>query len=366
MKNHILHKYIGRIIFFLLIILIPNKMTSQVTVDVKIDSLEIWIGEQTGVTLQVSAGAEDKVEFPHYMIGDTLVKGVEVVQIEKPDTQTLNDGKRNMISQKYLITSFDSAFYYLPPFVVKVNDVEHQSNNLALRVLTIPVDTMHLDQFYGFKPNMTPAFTWEDWQPIFYLSLAALLLFIISAFLFIRLRDNKPIIKIIKSVPQILPHKQAMQEIDQIKQEKVWTKEDSKEYYTRLTGTLRTYIEKRFGFSAMEMTSSEIIEKLLEVQTKDQLKELISLFNTADLVKFAKYNTMINENDANLINAIEFINQTKPGEDELKAEKPKTITIEQKWKKSTLITIRVILGVAIILFIYLFSIAIWQMYNLLA
>ena len=35
------------------------------------------------------------------------------------------------------------------------------------------------------------------------------------------------------------------------------------------------------------------------------------LFQTADLVKFAKYNTLINENDANLVNAIEFINQTK-------------------------------------------------------
>lgn len=32
---------------------------------------------------------------------------------------------------------------------------------------------------------------------------------------------------------------------------------------------------------------------------------------TADLVKFAKYSTLINENDMNLVNAIEFINQTK-------------------------------------------------------
>ena len=28
-------------------------------------------------------------------------------------------------------------------------------------------------------------------------------------------------------------------------------------------------------------------------------------------MKFAKYSTLINENDANLVNAIEFINQTK-------------------------------------------------------
>lgn len=40
----------------------------------------------------------------------------------------------------------------------------------------------------------------------------------------------------------------------------------------------------------------------------DELKEL---FMTADLVKFAKYSTLINENDANLVNAVEFINTTK-------------------------------------------------------
>ena len=87
--------------------------------------------------------------------------------------------------------------------------------------------------------------------------------------------------------------------------------ENQKEYYTRLTDTLRKYIEERYGFSAMEMTSSEIIERLMAVADDKSLDELRALFRTADLVKFAKYSTLINENDMNLVNAIEFINQTK-------------------------------------------------------
>ena len=35
------------------------------------------------------------------------------------------------------------------------------------------------------------------------------------------------------------------------------------------------------------------------------------LFQMSDLVKFAKYQPLINENDMNLINAIDFINKTK-------------------------------------------------------
>ena len=87
--------------------------------------------------------------------------------------------------------------------------------------------------------------------------------------------------------------------------------ENSKEYYTKLTDTLRKYIEERYGFNAMEMTSSEIIDRLMSTKDQKSLDELRQLFTTADLVKFAKYSTLINENDANLVNAIEFINQTK-------------------------------------------------------
>lgn len=38
--------------------------------------------------------------------------------------------------------------------------------------------------------------------------------------------------------------------------------EDQKAYYTLLTDVLRKYIKERFGFNAMEMTSSEIITRL--------------------------------------------------------------------------------------------------------
>ena len=70
-------------------------------------------------------------------------------------------------------------------------------------------------------------------------------------------------------------------------------------------------MQERFGFNAMEMTSDEIIDKLNEQQDKEWIDELRTLFNMSDLVKFAKYKPLINENDMNLINAIEFINKTK-------------------------------------------------------
>ena len=44
-----------------------------------------------------------------------------------PDTTFLNEGKRLEIQQKYTITAWDSSFYYLPPFEVKVDGKEYKS-----------------------------------------------------------------------------------------------------------------------------------------------------------------------------------------------------------------------------------------------
>ncbi len=153
-------------------------------------------------------------------------------------------------------------------------------------------------------------FQWRDLSLSFWLSVLLLVLIALNYYLYLRLRDNKPIITHIKIVKRLLPHQKAMKEIEQIKADKMVSSENQKEYYTKLTDTLRRYIEERYGFSAMEMTSSEIIDRLMQTD-QQSLDELRQLFMTADLVKFAKYSTMINENDANLVNAIDFINQTK-------------------------------------------------------
>ena len=87
--------------------------------------------------------------------------------------------------------------------------------------------------------------------------------------------------------------------------------EDSKAYYTQLTDILREYINERFGFNATEMTSYEILEHLEESRDKDSLSELRDLLSTSDMVKFAKFKPMLNENDRNLVSALEFVNETK-------------------------------------------------------
>ncbi len=325
-------------------------LSAQVTVDAKIDSTRIFIGQQVGITVDVSADAGKKVEFAHYDSLQQMIPGIEVVNTSGPDTQLLNDGKRMVLTQRYVVTSFDSALYYIPPITVKVDGKDYQAKtNLALKVLTVNIDTMKVDSICGFKPEMKPPFSWDDWKPVIWMVIGLLILVALLIYVVIRLITNKPIIHRIKLRQRIAPHKVAMQKIAQIKEDNLVQSEDSKEYYTQLTDTLRQYISERFKFSAMEMTSSEIIEHLQAENDEEALHELRELFQTADLVKFAKYTTLINENDRNLVTAVEYINQTKI-EEEIKPQ-PTEIVVEEKRSKiakAILISCIAIAAIAII------------------
>ena len=337
----------------LLWISVPSAR-AQVSVEATIDSLQLLIGEQTKVRLQVSMDANQKLRLP--VVADTLVRGVEVLDVAKPDTQLLNDNKRWLISQEYTITSFDSALYYLPPFEVLVNDQSYRSEAQALKVYSVPVDTLHPDQFFGPKGVQEVPLTWDDVAPLVYALLLMIILGGVSVFFVIRYRNNKPIIKIIKVEPKLPPHLAAMKKIETIKADKVAKREDPKAYYTELTDVIRIYIKERFGFNAMEMTSAEIIERLLEEKDKESIHDLKVMFETADLVKFAKYAPLMNENDMNLVNAVDFINQTKIEEDPNAKKEPTEIKVEEKRSKQGRIALLcsiAITGVAALIALYL-------------
>ena len=328
---------------------------AQASVEVKIDPIEMMIGEQARVTMTVQATEGAKIEMPVFQPRQQIVAGVEVINIEHPTDHSL----------LLTLTSFDGNLYYLPPFKVKVNGKTVESKSLALKVVEVEVDTTKLDKFFGPKDVQDNPFQWSDWSLSFWLSILILVLLAISYYLYLRLRDNKPVIARIKIVKRLLPHQKAMKEIEQIKADKMVSSENQKEYYTKLTDTLRKYIEERYGFSAMEMTSTEIIERLTADDDQQGLSELRQLFMTADLVKFAKYSTMINENDANLVNAIDFINQTKlenqPTEETVK---PQLSEEDQRSQKTRRVLKTVIWGVMIASTL-LFCYVIYSIYQLL-
>ena len=352
-----------RKIFYILLIICPLTAFAQVQVESKIDSMEIFIGEQAHLSVSVSAKRGQAISFPTIRQSEYLTPGVEVLDVSDADTSSL-DNDMVRVNKVYTLTSFDEKLYYLPPMKVTVDGKGYEGPKLALKVLTVPVDTLHADQFFPPKDVQDNPFLWSEWRPLFLLSIALLVLSCLIIYLWSSLKANKPVIPQIIRTRPLLPHQAAMREIDDIKKDRMPASENQKAYYTRLTDTLRKYIERRFGFSALEMTSAEIIERLQQEQSTAKINELRELFTTADLVKFAKYSTLLNENDANLLHAIDFINETKQENVPVETVKP-VLTEEERSKKQSRIFTKAAIAASIVLGIIIWMFIAYEVYMLL-
>ncbi len=317
-----------RVILLFAGLLVAMVTWAQVTIQATLDSMDIFIGEQAHIMLKVTTDSKSKIVFPVYP-SKQLVKGVEVLKEEVVATEKLNGGHQQSVTKCYTITSFDSAMYYLPPMKVKVDSKDYESKSLALKVLTLDVDTLHVDKFFGPKDIADVPYSWQDWKSIFWMSILLILLLFFVGYIALQLHNNKPILKRWRLKTILPPHLWAMKEIEKLKED-VLKKDDAKEYYSELTDVLRSYIQRRYGFSAMEMTSNEIIDRLMTNADTQSIRELKELFQTADLAKFAKLQTLLSENDENLLRAMNFINATKVEEKEGEKKEPKIVPQEVK------------------------------------
>jgi hypothetical protein len=316
-----------RIRYVLLLVLLSGSMFSlkaqQVSVKASIDSTHILIGDQLKLLLEIEKPKKLDVRFP--MIPDTFSSHVEVVSRSKIDTLKLDNKDREKLVQQLLITSFDSGMHQIPPFYFRLKDGQ-MLDSAATRALAFQVHGMKIDTTKGpadIKTVYGAPVTLKEVTPyILGIILIAAIIFFI--FYYIRWkRKNVPLFAKPEK-PAEPAHIIALRELDRIKNQKLWQQEKIKQYYSEVADTIRTYIENRFDIPAMEQTSSETIgifkqnKEMVDGRSLDQLQHILSL---ADLVKFAKYNPLVDDNNLTLMNAYFFVNQTK--KEEAKApEKP--------------------------------------------
>ncbi len=280
--------------------------------EVKSSSLNkdsILVGEQVVWSTQLALPQEQELMFAPYA---SIVKGenapVDVVHDIVLDTLAIKNGMKEL-EIKLLLTSFDSGYYKLPLMVALTPEGDTiYLDSPFLEVTNTPVDTANF-VINPLKGQMRYPVTLQEILP--WSGLAILL--ILGGYLLYRYikykRENKDFFG--KPIVADPPHIVALRELDRLRGEKLWQSGKEKLFYTGITDTLREYIEARFGVSAMEKTSNEIMVSLKDKQIQErQYKELDELLKTADLVKFAKYVPSLSENEEAIPAAVRFVNAT--------------------------------------------------------
>ena len=106
-------------------------------------------------------------------------------------------------------------------------------------------------------------------------------------------------------------HERILQQLRELGSEKVWQQGDHKQYHSRLTDLLRTYIEERYRVPAMESTTDELLRELrVSAMNREHQQHLRNMLELADMVKFAKAVPTREENEMMMHGAIRLVQET--------------------------------------------------------
>lgn len=299
-------------IFILLTTLLckMNILAQQVTVNASIDSVQIWIGQQTQLHFLYSQQPGEFVQPP--IFSDAIVKGLEIVDRLKSDTVKADDGHLD-ISQSYVVTSFEDTLLLIPPFPFVSGEDTIWSKDLSLKVVQpFVIDTTNI-QMADIKDVFKPTFSLKYFLKKLLPWLIGAVLLAALVYLIIILLKRRKVVAPEEVKLNIPPYELAISRLDKIRQEKLWQQNRHKEYHSELTDVLREYIEGVFEIPAMEMTSDEILTQLnsLRIEKKTVYQSLQQILHLADLIKFAKWNVGPDEHELSLNNAFMFVNETK-------------------------------------------------------
>ncbi len=282
------------------------------------DSSTIRIGEQTVIRLKLQSDGKQKLKNITWpVLRDSIMKGVQIVRVSKIDTLRADSGLKNQgltQVQRITITSFDSGYYAIPPFRLIVDG--DSSKALLTDPLLLNVQGMRVDTTLAIKDIKQPLEEPFDWHEVipWIKWVAAGLALLIAAVLLVRYFRKKPAL-LKREVKAIPAHIVALENLEKLREKKLWQNNKLKPYHSELTDILRLYIEQRFGINALEQTSDEIMTSFKSVAVGMESKARLSqIFRLADLVKFAKQHALPNENEMSLDNAFAFVQETKPNQ----------------------------------------------------
>lgn len=287
----------------------------DVTLKQSLDSAYLMMGRTTTLNIEL-LGNGSATDGSIVVSKNAYPKEVEVSLPGTGDT-TVMDNNRYQIRRQITIQSFDSGVWQLPPVLYIERGETIASNALSLKVIPVPVDT--LKDIHDYAGVHDTGSKWYDSLPDWLVDygvgiLLGLLVIAGGVWAYFRYFRKKKaegaVVKVVKKAP---PYEEAVKQLNELRDEHLCENGMEREYYTRLTEILRTYLQERFGINAMEMTSSQILDEL-EKREETRMPRLIMnrILEMADYVKFAKVRPLPDDNINAWRSAMQFVEDTKP------------------------------------------------------
>lgn len=194
----------------------------------------------------------------------------------------------------YHVALFETGVHYIPTQNV-VFKRDGQTFSLTVPATKVRIDTLLSNDPYeqlelrGTKP---PFVLEIEWKGVFIYLLKVLLMVVIIAiaafFVWKRVKPRQPLVKAIddtRSADEI-----ALDQLKDLLDSRLIEKNEIKHHYLILTEILKGFLSRVYAEPILEMTTCEAIAFLNQRVSGDVLQDIRSLFETSDLIKFAKHN----------------------------------------------------------------------------
>lgn len=304
------------LLYILFAVMALPGFANGVILKASLDSTEIVVGDQ--VRLRVELRMPELVKVEPVTKFDSLVNGVELVEARKADT--VRRYGTFVITQDFMLTSFDSGYYEIPPLKYMVNGETIYSSPLKFSVYNYEIGVEPKEgqvMIMDIKDVYKPPFDWFGLIPfliIFHLFVVVVALLLFLYFKFVKNRNglaaegaDKAEEVDDRTIDQI-----ALDELNKMKAARLWAQPDmEKAYFTQLTDILREYLGCRFDVRAKEMTSYEMIDALkYEIEMSPVLSDFKAICQMSDMVKFAKQKPSAEECEMCLVKSFFIVSQT--------------------------------------------------------
>ena len=288
----------------------------EVKPEAMLDKDRILIGQQAQLSLSVSYRTDQNLRSVGWpSVGDTLTGKIDVVKDSGVDTlqpDRQNDPLLRKLTRTLTITSWDSGYWAVPPFVFTINGDTLETQPMLLTVNTVAVDTTAAIK--DIKEIYEVPYGWKDWLREHWpwvaggAAVAAILAWAIAWYV---RRARRPKSVAVPAAPEKPLHVRTLLALEEVEKKKLWQQGLVKEYHSTVTDILRGYIEERFQVPALESTTDDLLGILrMSSMGAGQREQLANLLRMADMVKFAKWTPLPTENEQLLAGAVKLVQQT--------------------------------------------------------
>jgi len=320
----------------------------------------LWIVLSVAAVFSQSSGIfiESKVDRSTIHIGDVIRYSVIIthdpgVQLQTPslavnlgmfeirDYKVQEPRKENgkIIEQTdYLVSTFDTGEFEIPSLQIGYTAGSDTTRKfLKTEPIKIVVQSLNPDQAGDIRDIKMPLVPPREYKNLILLITGIVLALAIAFLVFYYLKRRKEGKSFLpkRQKPPRPAHELALEALAQLAAGDLLSTGKVKEYYIQLSEIIRQYIEGRYFLDALEMTTTQLLEKMNQEQINaDAIQMMREFLDACDLVKFAKYIPSGKETQIVTQLAFDFVQETKLVISEPTEESATSETSESEEKKA--------------------------------